>query len=413
MTFPLPRLAALLMAALPLSGAVAGGFQTLPPSAYALGLAGAVTASSRDASSAWFNPGALGMLDSASVSIGLTAFNVRRAFRSTATTQAVSTDVEPTYSPNLYVALPLDSARRVVVALAINSPFGYQTTWPADWQGRALVRESRVRTLFVQPTVAYRVSDRFSMGAGVVLAGGDFLLERAVGEFPDASAKYDASGRGIGWNVGLKGRSGDKVAFGLAYRSAIKLDMTNGSATFRGVPASQAFRFPASSRFATTLQLPWQLSAGISNSVTEKLLLNFTFELSGWSAYDSLNIRFANNVRATERGGRRYEDAMAFRVGAEYQYTDALTLRGGVYYDESPVRDQNITADLPDANLLGASAGVSYRWGRHLLLDAAYTYGLSAKRNSRSNPDELTVPAVSGQFRNVQQGAALNVSYQF
>ena len=137
MTFPLPRLAALLMAALPLSGAVAGGFQTLPPSAYALGLAGAVTASSRDASSAWFNPGALGMLDSASVSIGLTAFNVRRAFRSTATTQAVSTDVEPTYSPNLYVALPLDSARRVVVALAINSPFGYQTTWPADWQGRA------------------------------------------------------------------------------------------------------------------------------------------------------------------------------------------------------------------------------------------------------------------------------------
>lgn len=414
MTFSFPRQAAVLLAFLPLSEAVAGGFQSLPPSAYALGLAGAVTATSRDASSAWFNPGALGMLDSASVSVGLTALNVRRAFRSATTNQTVTTAFAPVYSPYLYAAVPLDSARRLVVALTVNSPFGYDTKWPVNWQGRALARENRIRTLFAQPTVAYRFSEQFSIGAGVVLVDAGLRTERAVGEFADASARYDASGNGIGWNVGVKGRSGDKVAFGLAYRSAVKVNMTNGKATFSGVPASQAFRFPATAKFATTLHLPWQLSAGISNTVTDKLLLNFTFELSGWSAFDSLNIRYANNLRSTERGGRRYEDAMAFRVGAEYQYSAALALRGGIYYDESPVRDQNITADLPDANVLGVGAGVGYRLGRRLQLDAAYAYGLSAKRNARANaPTDLTGPAIGGQFRNAQHGGSLDVSYRF
>ncbi len=412
MTFRTPRLAAALLAALPLS-AVAGGFQSLPPSAYALGMAGAVTASSRDASCAWFNPGALGMLDSANVSVGLTALSVRRAFRSGATNQTVFTSANPAYSPYLYAALPLDSARRVVVALVVNSPFGYDTKWPTDWQGRALVRESRIRTLFVQPTVGYRVSDQFSVGAGLVLAGADLKMDRAIGEFADASAQYDASGNGIGWHVGVKGRAGDAVSFGLAYRSAVKVSMTNGTATFSGVPASQAFRFPAGAKFGTELQLPWQLSAGISNAVTEKLHLNFSFELSGWSAYDSLNIDYNDQTRPTERGGRRYDDAMAFRVGADYQYSPTLALRAGVYYDESPVRDQNITADLPDANVLGACAGVGYRLGRHLQLDAAYTFGASATRNSINNPAALAVPAISGQFRHVQHGGALSVSYQF
>ncbi|MBC7448724.1 MAG: outer membrane protein transport protein [Hymenobacteraceae bacterium] len=412
MTFRTPRLAAALLAGLPL-GAVAGGFQNLPPSAYALGLAGAVTATSRDASCAWFNPGALGMLDSANVSIGLTALSVRRAFRSSTTNQTARTAADPAYAPYLYVALPVDLARRLMVALAVNSPFGYDTKWPADWQGRALVRESRIRTLFVQPTAAYRVSDKFSIGAGVVFAGADLRVDRTIGEFADAAAQYEASGNGIGWNVGVKGRAGDAVAFGLAYRSAVKVKMTNGTATFSGVPASQAFRFPVGAAFGTTVQLPWQLTAGISNAVTEKLQLNFSFELSGWSAYDSLNIVYTDQVRPTERGGRRYDDAMAFRVGADYQYSAVLALRAGVYYDESPVRDQNITADLPDANVLGACAGVGYRLGRHLQLDAAYTFGASATRNSVNNPTALGVPAIAGQFRHLQHGGALNVSYQF
>jgi long-chain fatty acid transport protein len=491
MTFRYPRLAGALLALLPLGGgAVAGGFQTLPPSAYALGLAGAVTASSRDASCAWFNPGALGMLDSADVSIGLTGQAIRRIFRSSVTTQTVLTEQTFEPGPYLYAAVPVrlpfasgrkarlearlatlsriqlimdvlkanpknavatdslstrlgiskDAARdlvkqrrrieagglpeelndaiersndkRLVLALSVNSPYGFLTEWPTNWQGRSLVQKSRVQTVFVQPTVAYRTSERFSVGAGLILAGANYQLDRSVGEFADGAASYTASGVAAGWNVGIKGRAGDAVSFGIAYRSAVKIKMDDGKVDFKGIPSSQAFRFPATADFSTRLNLPWQLTAGISNRVTEKLLLNFTFELSGWSAFDSLNIVYANNARPTERGGRRYEDAMAFRVGSEYQYTSALALRCGVYYDESPVRDQNITVDLPDANMLGVCAGAGYQMGR-LRVDAAYTFAMSAQRNAIAKPDALTVPAMTGKFRHQVQGGSIGVSYQF
>ncbi len=402
-----------LLAVLPLSGAVAGGFQTLPASAPVLGLGGAATAMSRDASAAWFNPGALGMLDSANVSFGLTGMRVGRIFRSATTQQNTTADAGFIASPYLYAALPLDSAKRLVVALAVNSPFAYDTQWPKDWEGRALLQRNRVRSLYVQPTVAYRISDRFSIGGGVMLVGADYLLERSAGEFDNASAKYDASGNGIGWNVGIKGRSGDAISFGISYRSAVKVEMSNGTATFSGIPSSQTFRYPASTGFGTTLHMPSQLAAGISIMVSEKLMLNFTFELTGWSDYDSLVVRYDNDVRPAERAGRKYQDAMAFRVGAEYQLKPSLAVRAGIYYDESPVRDQNITPDFPDANVFGGAVGLGYQATRHIRLDAAYTYGLSATRNARADATQLTTPAIGGQYRNNQHGGAVNLSYFF
>jgi long-chain fatty acid transport protein len=402
-----------LLALLPLSGAFAGGFQTLPASAPALGLAGAVTSMSRDASAAWFNPGALGMLDSTNVSFGLTGMRVGRVFRSTITQTTTKAEATGVASPYLYAAMPLDSAKRLVVALAVNTPFAYDTQWPTDWEGRALVQRNRVRSLYVQPTVAYRISDQFSVGGGIMLAGADYLLERAVGEFDGATGTYEASGNGIGWNVGIKGRAGDAVSFGISYRSSVKVEMSNGKAKFAGIPSSQAFRFPASAGFGTTLYMPSQLAAGISNMVTEKLMLNFTFELTGWSNYDSLVVRYDNNIRAPERAGRKYEDAMAFRVGAEYQLKPSLAVRGGIYYDESPVRDQNITPDFPDANVFGGAVGVGYQATRHMRVDAAYTYGVSANRNASASFANLTTPAIAGRFRNNQHGGALNLSYSF
>ncbi len=403
-------LAALIFPLASAPSAQAGGFQTLPPSTRALGMAGAVTATTTDASAAWFNPGALGMLDSAEVSLGASFLRVGRVFSSATTGSNTTANGSLVAAPHFYAAAPF---QRVVLGLSVNSPYGYDTQWPADWQGRALVQTSRIRTLYAQPTVAYKVSDRFSVGAGAMLVGADYELTRALGQFAGATTAFKSSGTGIGFNVGIQGRAGDAVAFGITYRSAVKVTLNDGEATYNGLPASQVGFYPASSTFNSVLRLPGMLAAGISNRVNDKLLLNFTFELTGWSVLDSLNIDFKDGAFASERVGRRYEDAMAFRIGAEYTHSDALMLRAGIYYDESPVRDQNITADLPDANLFGGTIGASYALGRHLRLDGAYTYALSASRNARADAFNVQVPAIAGSFRNNQHGGSVNLTYRF
>lgn len=410
MTYRFPLLASGL-ALLPLTAALAGGFQSLTPSAPALGMAGAVTATARDASAGWFNPGALARLDSADFSLGLSALRVGRVFRSAATDRQATTEGATLLAPYLYAAAPLAKGR-VVVGLSLNQPFGYQTKWPADWQGRAVLTESRVRTAAAQATVAFRLTERFSLGAGLVAVGADYELDRAVGEFSGATAHYKASGKGLAGNFGVQGQIGEAVAFGIAYRTAATVKMTNGEATMTGIPASQSGAYPATSKFSTRLRLPGTLSAGIANRVTDKLDVNFTFELTGWSVYDSLNVSFDDHTVAPQRSARAYEDAMAFRVGAEYRPTDKVALRLGAYYDESPVRDQNLTPDLPDANLLGGTAGVGFHLGR-LRADIAYTMGISATRNARVNQTNTQMAALAGEYRNNQHGAALGLSYQF
>jgi long-chain fatty acid transport protein len=56
-----------------------------------------------------------------------------------------------------------------------------------------------------------------------------------------------------------------------------------------------------------------------------------------------------------------YEDGWFFSVGAEFDVTQHLTLRGGVGYELSPLDDDTRTFRLPDSDRLWLSAGASYQ----------------------------------------------------
>lgn len=62
-------------------------------------------------------------------------------------------------------------------------------------------------------------------------------------------------------------------------------------------------------------------------------------------------------------------------VGANYKYNDALMLRGGVAYDQSPVSDDSLRHPaLPDSNRWLFSLGGNYKFTKLDSLDFAYTY---------------------------------------
>ena len=63
--------------------------------------------------------------------------------------------------------------KRIALGLALTTPYGYHTNWwPGTWEGRAVVQESRLNTYFVQPTVAFRLNERFGSGVDFIYAYG-------------------------------------------------------------------------------------------------------------------------------------------------------------------------------------------------------------------------------------------------
>ena len=53
------------------------------------------------------------------------------------------------------------------VGLGLNAPFGLATEYDRDWVGRYHAVESDVKTLNINPSIAYKVDDHLSVGAGV------------------------------------------------------------------------------------------------------------------------------------------------------------------------------------------------------------------------------------------------------
>lgn len=294
-------------------------------------------------------------------------------------------------------------SKHISLGLALTTPYGYHTKWPSTWEGRSVVQESQLSTYFAQPTMGIKLNENFSADEGFVYAFGKYTQRHALGQYDDTSAniQYSTTGSGIGLNAGLYGRTGDNLAFGISYRSGIKLKMNNGTATTTDVPTRDAALNPTSADFKTQINLPSTLSVGIADRITKNLLLTFDFTLSGWSTLDSLNfdVVASGNTPARHIGStRRYEDALSFRIGAEYQVTPQLVVLGGVHYDERPVRDEYINPDFLDANRIGASAGLSYQLSRRLAIEGAYSFDYGQLRTGRTNPTKYLVPNVGGTY---------------
>jgi long-chain fatty acid transport protein len=67
--------------------------------------------------------------------------------------------------PSADAAMPLREG--LAISLAINVPFGFVTDWDDDWMGRFQVCPSKIETINVAPSIAWRPTPQWSIGAGI------------------------------------------------------------------------------------------------------------------------------------------------------------------------------------------------------------------------------------------------------
>src|SRR3546814_7658671 len=120
--------------------------------------------------------------------------------------------------PNAYVSFQLSPDW--FAGLGISAPFGLSTEYNDDWIGRYQSTRFSLETINVNPSLAYKVNQRFSLGAGLnwqyldadyrpnVPAAGITPLLAAL---PDISARAKLSGDAWGWNVGMLDRRSTRL----------------------------------------------------------------------------------------------------------------------------------------------------------------------------------------------------------
>ena len=225
--------------------------------------------------------------------------------------------------------------------LGVYTPFGSRVQWPDDWKGQFLMREIDLKTIFIQPTVSYKVNKKLGIGGGPIFATGSFSLRRAL-PVQDTSGKYgegilEGKAMGFGFNAGIYFRPNEKLSIGIDYRSQVKVSVKNGDASFT-VPPSLALYFPKTS-FSTAIKLPQMTTIGFGYHVNKKLTLALDVNYVGWKSYDTLRIDFKDTTSKLQniRSARCYKNVFIYRIGAQYKISQMVTARAGAYFDSSPV----------------------------------------------------------------------------
>lgn len=389
----------------------AGGYQVGLHGHKQIGMGLVGTSLTLDASSMFYNPGGLSFIrPNYSFALGVSGITAYTAFRkSTPSTTRAMTD-NPLGTPFYFYGAARIS-KSISAGLAINTPYGNGLSWGKEWVGRYLIQDLSLRAIFYQPTISYKINDKFGIGAGLVFATGKFEINKAL-PVSDAngegSVKLEGATTNIGFNVGFMYKPIKGLNIGVDYRSAVDMEVDDATATFN-VPLSLQGNFP-NTTVSTKLPLPANLDFGLSYDINEDLMIAMSLNYVFWSGYDSLIFDFADNTASLSdsRNPRLYSDKLIIRLGGQYKLSDNFEIRAGGYYDPSPVNDQYFSPETPSLNSIGLTAGLSFYPTEKLAIDVSFLY-INGQQGDRSyEPDNF-----SGTYKTNTYIPGIGITYNF
>ena len=396
--------------------AIAGGPKLRLQAGRNMGMANTGTALALDGSAAWFNPGALGHVERNSVLLGSTYVVPKTSFLgqfpSFYTIDAITDPYTPIYFYSSWRAPKGNKFRPLVFGLAVNNPFQFSTKWPDNWAGNQLSQEFDFSTFSIQPTLAFQLHPRFSIGVGLSYTAGNLLIRKALPENgPDeseASLTYSGSGNGLGINAGIYYQAGKDFYLGMSVRSGTSIGIDKGEARF-SVPVSLTEVYP-DSFFSTKVPLPTSLNAGISWKPKDRLLIAADLNYHFWNVFDTLHIDFEyehQNVQDTSFA-REFTNSWDLRFGGEYTLNEYVLLRMGLLYETTSVPDGWMSPELPDANRIGLTAGLGVQINQSFLIDLSYYYEYSGERTA-----VFWKAAFGGTYLSYTFHTGIGLTYQF
>lgn len=377
-------LALLLIAGLFPVLAHASGYALYEMNAAAHGMAHAYIARVDDPSAVWYNPAALTRIEGNELYGSTTWIATSGDFVNLAgnKTDQIGGDFFPT---NLYFAHQFND--KFVMGAGFYQPFGLTTEWPANSLSAFVSQKASLKTFFITPSVGYKLNKNFSIGGGLDIIMGEIKLDRNVSLQPTLPFTFANTLEGnktkVSFNLGLLVETDANFNFAVTYKNKTNLDF-DVDATFINVPAPVRPLFPDGTA-AVTIPLPAQLMIGASTSYDK-----FSFEgdiiWTQWDEFQSIDVDFATNTPALKDQStlRLYENTYAIRLGAEYKMSDQVAIRGGYYYDKTPVPNKAVDPILPDGSRNGISFGLGYKSDRWSM-DAGYLILLFDDRTSPYN----------------------------
>ncbi|MGL6313364.1 outer membrane protein transport protein [Vibrio sp. WXL103] len=378
--------------------AVAAGFQLNAQSATGIGRAFAGDAVIADNASAMArNPAAMALFDDVALSLGFETLITDIEAKNISYTGWDGTtgnfdnydDIGGTsVAPNIHLIVPVND--KFAWGVNVYSNFGTKTEFSNSLAWSEYGGLTDLASVNLGLSGSYRLNDQWSFGAGLDFIYGTGKLERKAGAgFPggvilpgqgDTLLDVDASGFGVGFNIGTVYELDENNRFGLSYRYSPEIE-AKGDITYLGDSDSDG-----------KLHLPLPDMAefsGYHRIQDTKFAAHYSVQWIGWRAFDTLDATI--NGEKETLNEYNWQNGWHYAIGGTYYLNQDWTLRAGYMYDTSAQGDTK-SVSVPDSDRQWFSAGFTYNIDQKSNVDFGFTYLVGKDVRVEENTENPAFP---------------------
>ena len=356
----------------------AGGWNNTLMGCRAMGIGGAFTAIADDPSAIFHNPGGLGFQENR-LNFSLQGFYVWPTHEYTMPT---GTTIQSKYDnplPQFFVTYR--TSERITLGFGIYVPYaGGGVDWKKDQLGVPL--ESVMGIYAMTPTIAYQVSDKFSLGFNLIYYRGICTVNTEIGGYGPLSS--EETGGSLSAGLGLMYKPTDKLSLGMSIRGPAKMKLSGKTSI-----NYELIKLNLDSE--TSFNLPWDMEVGLSYRITENFLFAAGFQYTMWSALDKVEKTIKNvpgfdphlqmpvfgDIKEEEI--LKFKDILIWRAGLEYIFPQGVSLRAGIGLDHYASPAETLSITNIDVNKLTFLGGIGYKAGK-MQIDFLYAYAIGKER---------------------------------
>lgn len=350
-----------------------------------------VTARPLDASTIYYNPAGMGLLEGTHLLNGMNLFAYSVDYE--AGMDSITSE-RGYFTPGHFFAHHT-FANGLSFGFGLYTPYGLGGAFPNDWAGRYIFTEVEQQVYFFNPVVSVDLrkilpkAPEIYVAAGFRLAYGTTFMKQNVtfnavsiananGTIPwattllnnvlarnwtgkDTRVELDTDGFGTGLNIGILWRAREDLSIGVTYQSKIKITY-EGTASFNPVGMNQALAelFFVNDTISMDFNYPDQVSVGIAYTPIDALTLEFDFWWGNWTEYKDLTVDFSNPLNTDIFLPQDFGHSYLLGLGAEYRPCATFPVRLGFAFDFTPVPDETVSPTMPDSDRPFILGGFGY-----------------------------------------------------
>lgn len=309
-------------------------------------------------------------------------------------------------------------SERFRLGMAVDSNFGLTGNYGKTWVGRYYVTYQSIISGTANPSIAYKVNDWLSVGAGASFSIARLKFQSKINNIlpraQDGGLALESWDEAFGGNVGVLLRPIAKLRIGLTYQSPVYYKFGfRPHLTNLGPALSFLRKKIGGTKINIPMEVPQQAMASAAYDVTPKFSLLGNVGWQNWSAFGEVPIGISTATQRTVAANLHFSDTCQIAIGQQFRIAEKWLWSAGFAYDSSPVSKTNRVPVLPLDRQLRYGTGIQYEVNDNITAGAAWELMDAGPAPFSANRGPLAGTLQGHYSSNYLNFVALNLIWKF